>query len=27
VVSEVLPKSIDYKNAWKNRAVARTAAE
>jgi phenylpropionate dioxygenase-like ring-hydroxylating dioxygenase large terminal subunit len=27
VVSEVLPKSIDYRNAWKNRVVARTAAE
>jgi len=27
VVSEVLPKTIDYKNAWKNRVVARTAAE
>ena len=27
VVSEVLPKSIDYKNAWKSRVVARTAAE
>jgi phthalate 4,5-dioxygenase len=27
VVSEVVPKSVDYKDAWKRRIVVRTAAE